>query len=238
MNRLLKTFFSVSALALLSSQVGFSKDDGTNPALLDQYYTHASAAPASPDKDGFITRWALLEPISKPASSNSVWIDSYLQEVSADTYFKDQMTLMPYDGLKTMVGKEKHIWHALDSKNYYVNLLRFAQSYGKEYYGQVYFVVTTINCEEDMEDVRLAGGVNSAAMWYLNGEQVLMMSNDRDLVVDDIMSKRLTLKKGENVVRGMIFNGPGMADFCLRFIDKDGKPVKNITVTTALTKKK
>ena len=146
-------------------------------------------------------------------------------------FFEDQLGLLPTDGQKTKVGKERHVWHSLDAKNFYVNLLRFAEGYGKEYYGQVYWVVTTVNCEEDIENVRLSCGVNSAAMWWLNGEEVLMMSNDRDLVVDDNMSDRITLRKGENILRGAVFNGPGMATFCLRFVDEDGQPVKNISVT-------
>lgn len=200
--------------------------------VLDKYFTQATEIPAATDADGFIQRWTILEPIAIEAPSNRIFNDNYLKNaVYQNEYFKDQLTILPYDGMKTKVGKEKHIWHSLDSKNYFVNLLRFAEGYGKDYYGQVYWVVTTVNCEEDIENVRLSSGVNSAAMWWINGEEVLMLSNDRDLIVDDHMSKRLTLKKGENVIRGAVFNGPGMADFCLRFVDEDGNPVKNITVT-------
>ena len=49
--------------------------------------------------------------------------------------------------------------------------------------------------------------------------------------MDDCVSKRITLKKGKNILRGAVINGPGMSDFCVRFIDENGKPVKNITVT-------
>ena len=52
------------------------------------------------------------------------------------------------------------------------------------------------------------------------------------MVMDDCTSKRLTLKKGRNVIWGAVINGPGMSDFCARFIDEDGNPVKNITLTT------
>ncbi len=45
------------------------------------------------------------------------------------------------------------------------------------------------------------------------------------------MSKRLALKKGRNIIRGAIINGPGMSDFCLRFINDDGKPVTNFTIS-------
>jgi hypothetical protein len=49
--------------------------------------------------------------------------------------------------------------------------------------------------------------------------------------MDDCVSKRLTLNKGRNVIRGAVINGPGMSDFCLRFLDENGEPIKDLTVS-------
>jgi hypothetical protein len=76
-----------------------------------------------------------------------------------------------------------------------------------------------------MADVRLAAGSNGASMWWLNGERVLTLDGDRRMVEDDCVSQRLTLKKGRNVLRFALVNGPGLSDFCVRFIDEQGKPV-------------
>ena len=46
-----------------------------------------------------------------------------------------------------------------------------------------------------------------------------------------IACKRLTLKKGKNIIRGAIINGPGMSDFCIRLLDEKGAPIKNITIS-------
>jgi hypothetical protein len=51
------------------------------------------------------------------------------------------------------------------------------------------------------------------------------------MVMDDGVSSRLTLKKGKNILRGAIINGPGMSDFCVRFLDENGQPIRNITIT-------
>lgn len=48
------------------------------------------------------------------------------------------------------------------------------------------------------------------------------------MVMDEGVSRRLTLKKGMNIIRGAVINGPGMSDFCVRFLDEEGKPVRNI----------
>ena len=46
------------------------------------------------------------------------------------------------------------------------------------------------------------------------------------------MSPRLTLQKGRNVLRCAVINGPGLSDFCVRFLDAQGNPVTNYSITT------
>ncbi len=201
------------------------------PTFLADYFTEATTGVKSPNKDGFIQRWLLLEPIDKPNRSNTVFTDSYLRQAFDTLYFKNQFTVLPKDGDKVKVGKQKLTWHALDSKLYNVKLYRFAAALKKQVYGVLFWAVTVIDCPEDMENVRLSAGSNSASMWWLNGEEVLLLSGDRRMVVDDCLSHRLNLKKGKNILRGAIINGPGMSDFCVRFLDENKLPVKNITIS-------
>lgn len=236
MNHWIKTILCLATTSLLSLQAS-AAGEGERPEL-GNYFEPATAAPTTPDSEGFIRRWTILEPIAKNFSSNSMLTDNFLSEAMAEEYFKDQYTLVPVDGSKVKYGKTTLLWHALDSKKYFVNLLRFAEGYGKEYFQQMYWAVTIIDCEEDIENVRLSGGVNSGAVWYLNGEEVLRLTNDRDLIVDDCMSRRITLKKGRNILRGAVFNGQGMATFCLRFVDESGRPVTGYTVSSIMSKKK
>ena len=231
-----KTFFCLVSASLLSLQA-FAAGEGER-AELGHYFAPATAEPTTPDSEGFIRRWTILEPIAKNFSSNAQLTDNFLMETMSEEYFKDQFTVIPVDGSKVKYGKSTLLWHSLDSKKFFINLLRFAEGYGKEYFQQMYWAVTIIDCEEDIEDVRLSGGVNSGAVWYLNGEEVLRLTNDRDLIVDDCMSRRLTLKKGRNILRGAVFNGQGMATFCLRFVDAKGRPVTGYTLSAVLPKKK
>jgi hypothetical protein len=221
-----------------------------------KYFTPATAQPAQPDNDGFIRRWLLLEPIDKPNSGNTVFTDTYLREHFSREYFKGQQTIVPKDGQKVKAtfkqeqapagfgrgfGEEPAqpevktvtqnlTWHALDSENFNVKLFRFAEKWGQQVYGVLFWAVTIIDCDEDIENVRLAVGSNSASMWWLNGEEALLLSGDRRMVKDDGMSPRLTLKKGRNILRGAIINGPGMSDFCVRFLDEKGNPVTNYSI--------
>jgi len=45
------------------------------------------------------------------------------------------------------------------------------------------------------------------------------------MVQDDGVSQRLTLKAGLNVIRFCLVNGPGLSDFCVRFVDEKGNPI-------------
>ncbi len=222
-----------------------------------KYFSPVTAQPAQPDEEGFIRRWLLLEPIDKPNSGNTVFTDSYLREHFNTEYFKGQQTIVPKDGQKVKAEykkvevapgfgrsfgqqepaepkvttvKQTLTWHALDSENMNVKLFRFAEKWGQQVYGVLFWAVTIIDCDEDIENVRLAVGSNSASMWWLNGQEALLLSGDRRMVKDDAMSPRLTLKKGRNILRGAIINGPGMSDFCVRFLDEKGNPVTGYTL--------
>lgn len=191
----------------------------------------AQSAEATPDANGFIRRWNLMDPIDKPNRSNTVFIDSYLREAFAAV----QPLFGTYDkkgNFKPQKETEKQglQWHALDSQRWNIKLFRFAACRDKQVYGVLFLGETVIECDEDITDVRLAAGSNSASMWWLNDEEVLLLSGDRRMVQDDGVSNKLTLKKGRNVLKCAVINGPGMSDFCVRFLDKEGKPVTNIRV--------
>ncbi len=195
-------------------------------------------APASqsstPDEQGFIRRWMLLEPIRQDVRSNVVFTNTYLREVFTKTWFKDQMTVLPKDGQRVKVGNQRLTWHALDSETFNVRLFRFAEKWGQQTYGSLFWGVTVIDCPEELTDVRLAAGSNGASMWWLNGQEALLLEGDRRMVEDDGMSPRLTLKKGRNILRCAVINGPGLSDLCVRFLDKKGQPVTNYSITTKL----
>ena len=198
---------------------------------LADYFTPATTKKMTPDAEGFVRRWLLLEPINKPNRSNTVFTDSYIREAFTTEYFPNQFTVLPKDGDKVKVGEQELAWHALESTNFNVKLFRFATGLEKQEYGVLFWAVTVINCPEEMKNVRMAVGSNSASMWWVNGEEAVILSGDRRMVMDDAVSPRLTLKKGKNIIRGAVINGPGMSDFCVRFLDEKGAPLKDITIT-------
>lgn len=203
---------------------------GPNSLSLDMYFVPQTAEPATPDAEGFIRRWSLLDPIDKPNFTNAVFTDSYIRAAFDTLYYKNQKTIVPNDGQKVKVGKKKLSWHCYDSRLFNTKLFRFASETDQKYYGVIFQAVTVVNFPQEMT-VRLAVGSNSASQWWIDGREALILSGDRRMVQDDCASGRLTLGAGPHVIRGFVINGPGMSDFCVRFIDMEGRPVTCYTVT-------
>jgi hypothetical protein len=201
------------------------------PRSLAPYFTPATSVPKTPDADGFLQRWLLLEPINKPNRSNTAFVGTYVRSAFNTEYFPNQFTVIPKNGEKVKVGDQELAWHALDSANWNVKLFRLAYGLNKPTYGVIFWAVTVVNSPREMQNVRLAAGSNSASIWWVNGKEAVDLFDDRRMVMDDVVSKRLTLNKGKNIVRGAVINGPGLSDFCVRFLDEAGKPVKDLTLS-------
>jgi hypothetical protein len=90
---------------------GAAKSDTTRS--IAPYFTPATTSKKTPDAEGFIRRWILLEPINKPSRSNTVFTDSYIRTAFTTEYFPNQFTVLPKDGEKVKVGEQELTWHAV-----------------------------------------------------------------------------------------------------------------------------
>jgi hypothetical protein len=188
--------------------------------------TAVASPTAMPDPDGFIQRWLILEPI--PGDGRVT--ENAVKATVKQEFFPNQLTILPKDGDKVTSGGQQFAWHAVDTKLYNVDLRYFAYMLNTSSDNTVIWAVTVINCPEEMHNVRLAIGSNSATVWWVNGQEVTGVYGDIQTTVDDAVSKRLTLKKGPNVIRTAMVNNGGACDFCARILDEQGNPVKNFTV--------
>jgi hypothetical protein len=191
------------------------------------HLTRPTTVETAPDAQGFIPRWIILDPIAANGDTQNA-----VQAAVRTEHFPNELTVIPHDGDKVTVGGRELAWHAVDTNEYNVNLYYFAAAFGRNCNNALFWGVTVVNCPQEMPGVRLAVGSNSASVWWVNGKEVIGIYGDRQTVVDDGVSKRLTLQKGPNVIRGAIVNRSGAADFCARFLDKEDKPLKGFTVST------
>ena len=211
----------MTASALLA-MAAVSGDAGQLPAPT---LTRPLSGEKAPGADGFIQRWLLLEPIGANGLTDSV-----VQATVRKEHFPGQFTVIPHDGDKVTVGDADLLWHAVDSRNYNVNLYHFAYALKKPTSNVLFWVVTVLDCPQQVRGVRLAVGSNAASVWWVGGREVIGLYGDRQAVIDDGVSKRLTLERGTNVVRAAIVNGGGATDFCARFLGADDRPMTRFTV--------
>jgi len=206
---------------------------GAGPSATFQSTLHpVTTAETPPDAQGFLPRWVILDPI---AIGNQQAESASKAAVQAE-YFPNQLTVVPQDGDTVTVGGHELTWRAVDTIHYNVNLYHFAYAQGNSSAGALFWAVTVVHCPQELTGVRLAIGSNASSVWWVNGKEVAGIYGDIQTVIDDGVSRPLTLKKGANVIRGAIINGSGAADFCARFLDADGNPLKGFTVSAGNTK--
>jgi len=188
--------------------------------------------PVSPSKpagpDGFIQRWLLLEPIPVPGQLTEAAVRSAVEKE-----FPVDAAPLPKDGDTLKIAGSELKWHAVDTTNYNVNLYHFAYAINRPTSNVLFWAVTVVNAPREMRNVRLAIGSNAASVWWVNGTEATALYNDRQAVIDDGVSKRLTLMQGANVIRAAIVNAGGATDFCARFLDENDRPIT--TLSAALT---
>jgi hypothetical protein len=233
MNTLRRYCMPVLTVVAGASLLAIPSASNDSAPASEPFFTRASTPFKAPDADGFLQRWLLLEPIRIQIRSNQQLVDTFVQANLKNEYFQNQFTVVPRDGDKVRVGDAELTWHALDATGYNVNLYHFATALKKPPFNAIYWAVTIVNCPQVTRDVRLSVGSNSASIWWVNGQEVIDLYGDRHMLVDDGVSKRLTLQKGQNIVRVAVVNSPGLSNMCARFLDANEKPLRGFTLSVA-----
>src|SRR5664279_771415 len=106
MNNKLRTL-SVALISVFVTGLGFQGCSVTSKSKIDvtadndttrslaPYFIQATTSKKTPDSQGFIQRWLLLEPIKKPNPRNNVFTDSYIRTAFTTGYFPNQFTVLP-----------------------------------------------------------------------------------------------------------------------------------------------
>jgi hypothetical protein len=179
------------------------------------------------DARGFIHRWLVLEPL--PVAGRLT--ESAVQEALQTAALPTPADILPRAGESLTLNGTPLTWHAFDTVRYNFNLYHFAWALSKPTSNVLFWITTTVDSPREMQGVRLAIGSNAASRWWVNGELVVALNDDRQSVIDDGVSPRLTLRKGRNVIRAAVINGGGATDFCARFLDAQDQPVRDLAVS-------
>lgn len=173
------------------------------------------------DKEGFIQKWLVLAPI--PLAENQSGADGLNKE-----QVKDEGKLMPKAGDKVKVGDKELAWKAHSCADH---LLDFNGILGATTEDCVGYAVTFIVAPEDIKGVRMKTGSDDQAKVFLNGKEVFKFAEARALDKDQDTTE-VTLKKGVNVLVAKVVNEKMDWSFCVRFTDKNEKPLTKLSAKT------
>lgn len=213
----------VGCLALICE--AHAEQASTRPAATSLARPKGATQPV--DARGFIHRWLVLEPVPVPGRLTEVAVEEAVQSAPLPS----PLETLPREGEAVSLLNNSVSWHAFDTINYNLNLYHFAWALSKPTSNVLFWVTTTVDSPREMPGVRLAIGSNAASRWWLNGERVIALNDDRQTVIDDGVSRRLTLRKGRNVIRAAIINGGGATDFCARFLDENDRAITGLGVS-------
>lgn len=221
--------FAVPMLAAAVSSLTTDAAEAEGPRPPATTLKKAGAGQLAVDEAGFIRRWLVLEPIGVSGRLTTSEVEKAVQQAP----WPAAASAMPRDGDTATPAGQPLRWHALDTLKYNLNLYHFAWPLSKPTSNVLFWTTTVIVAPQEMRDVRLAIGSNAASVWWLNGERVIALYNDRQAVIDDGVSPRVTLRKGPNIIRAAIVNGGGATDFCARFLDAQDRPIRTLAATLA-----
>src|SRR3954454_13775554 len=182
----------------------------------------ARAADAKPDAEGFIRDWLLLGPFSIGEGTATDELDK--------KQIADEGAIKPKAGDKQAVAGKERAWQAVQAKEYYLDLNETLKSENSDVVG---YLVAYVVCDKEMPGLTLLMGSNDQGKVYVNGKEIVKFDATRTIEKDSDKAEGVTLNKGVNVIVFKVLNEQNNWQACLRFKDKDGKPVTGFTVKTA-----
>jgi hypothetical protein len=174
------------------------------------------------DGEGFVQRWLVLAPI--PLAEGQSGADGLDKEQVAG-----EAKLRPKAGDKVTVGGKGLVWKEHACKDH---LLDLNAVLGAETEDSVAYAVSYVVAPEEMTGVKMKTGSDDQAKVYLNGKEVFKNAEARATEKDQDTTE-VTLRKGVNVLVAKVVNEKMEWSFCVRFTDKDGKPVTNLRAKTS-----
>lgn len=172
-----------------------------------------------PDSQGYVRNWLMLAPIIFPEGRGGT-------DLIYDDQIKNEAALQPKAGEKITINRKELTWTAITASTNYFDFNAILKSVNDHAMG---YMVTYIECDQEIPDVIMALSSNDEGRLYLNGVDIYVFAEPRTLELD-VDKGRVALKKGVNVVVFKIFNEQGNWQGSMRFLDKSGAPLTNLKI--------
>jgi hypothetical protein len=182
-----------------------------------------SRDPSRMDNEGFIRYWLILSPLpsEKERASGA--------EVAA-LRLPNEADMKPKPGENVMYKGKQYAWTKHSAPEYFIDFKKFV---GDQKSDNVFaYAVAYVSCEEEIRDVKVLAGTNDAGRVYINGKVVFSHEKPRSLEPDASIVNGITLVKGQNVIILKVANETGNWGGCLRFMDKNGTPIRHLLLSS------
>ncbi len=172
------------------------------------------------DDEGFIRSWLMIAPFPFPEGDDA-------EKVLDTQQIKDEAKLEPKEGDKAKAGDKELTWKKHQAKDYFFD---FNAQLGNVTEHSTGYVACYVVAEKEMPGLTMKVGSDDLCKIYLNGKEVHKSTAERALEKDQDTVPDVTLKKGTNVLVVKVVNTIVDWSGCVRFVDKDGNPVKGLKV--------
>ncbi|HEY3323636.1 MAG TPA: hypothetical protein VGP72_24490 [Planctomycetota bacterium] len=174
------------------------------------------------DDEGYIRNWLKLGPIQLDDKAGSHDEDNQ-KDFFNKGVFVDAVKATPAEKDKLKAGDKELAWTAVKADDAIVSF--------DEQDNTMNIIKAYVIAEADVADAAISIGSDDSSCWNVNGTEVVRAYAGRAAEKDQDKSKSFALKKGQNVLTAAVINGGGPTGACCRIMDKDGKPVKGLTIS-------
>ncbi len=189
-------------------------------SLLALLVLRAGAADAlTLDPQGYIRDWVMLAPIA--LSDRETCAEALLRD-----QIKNEAAIQPKAGDKVMIAGKQLTWRNIAATTNYFDFNALLKSQNDHVVG---YMVTYIECGQEIPDVIMAVASNDQGRIYFNGVDIYAFTEARPLLLDADKG-RVTLKKGLNVIAFKVTNEQNSWQGAIRLLDKSGAPLKGLQV--------
>jgi len=174
------------------------------------------------DSAGYIRDWVMLAPIFLPEGGATG--DLLLKD-----QIKDEANLKPMAGEKVKITGKELTWKNINAPTNFFDFNLILNSLNDRAAG---YMVTYVECEQDIPNVMMSVGSNDQGRIYFNGVDIYAFTEARPLMIDADKGK-VTLKKGVNVIVFKVVNESNSWQGSMRLTDMAGKPLKGLKIKLA-----
>jgi len=185
-----------------------------------------SRDPSRMDNEGFIRYWLILAPL--PSEKDKAGGP----EVMADR-LRGEANLRPKAEEKVSFCGKDFTWKRYKTPEYFIDFKKFVE--GQKSDNVFAYAVAYVYCDEALSNVKVLVGSNDQCRVYVNGLSVLAVEKTRTMERDQSIVNGILLRKGENIVILKVANENGGWQGCLRFMDKNGTPIRHLQVSSTPT---